>query len=814
MLSDLRYALRTFARSPGLTVAAVVCLALGIGGNATIFGVVDTLLFRPPAHIKDPGQVMRLYFRTHSPTFGTFTGSVRSYPLYTLIRDSAPAFSEVAAFAGARPTSLGRGPEAREAQVDLVSGSFFSLLGVKPALGRFYGADEDRRGGPYVAVLSYDFWQRAFGGDRGVLSRQLRLGQNVYTVVGVAPKGFTGVNLQAVDLWAPLAVATPDVMGGTSWLNRGSFFVQMIGRLRAGATVTQAAREATSAFRADAAQVPYWHLGPDDVALLGPVQQARGPEMSRDAKVSTWLAAVSAIVLLIACANVANLLLARAIQRQRDTVVRIAMGVGRARLARQLLTESVLLGLTGGVAALLVALWTGPVIRAFLLPSIPTLAAPVDGRVLAFTGVVALLTGILVGVAPAVQAGRAGLTSALKAGAGEGRYQRSRLRSSLLAAQIALTVVLIVGAGLFARSLRNVRGLDLGFDPERVILGTIDLRSAGYTMPEINALYLRMLERVQTLPGVEYAAATAGSPFGWSTGMSVSVPGRASMPTLKTGGPYYQAVTPGYFAAMGTPVRGRGFTATDRGALVAIVNQTIARLLWPSEDAVGKCVRLGDDKRCREVVGVVPDARRFQVVEDASMLVYVPFLGDPRNGFGSVFTALVVRTHGRPEDMLASVHATIQQTAANLPYANVTPLADLVAPSIRPWRLGSTMFGAFALLALVLAAVGLYGVLSYTVAQRTQEIGIRVAMGAQRGDVLRLTVGQGVRIAALGAGIGAVAALVGGRVLSSLLYGVSPRDPLVLFGAAAILLIVAAVASYLPARRAAKVDPAVALRYE
>src|SRR5438477_528837 len=305
-MNDLRYALRTFARSPGLVAAAIVCLALGIGANATIFGVVDTLLFRPPAHVKDPGQVVRLYFRTHSPTFGTFTSSVRSYALYKLIRDSAHAFSEVAALAGTRATSLGRGPEAREAQVDLVSGSFFSLLGVKPALGRFYGVDEDRLGGAQVVVLSDAFWRREFGGDAGVLGRALRLGQNLYTVIGVAPKGFTGVNLEVVDVWAPLAVATPDVMGGASWLNHQSFFVAILGRLRPGATAAQATREATAAFRVDAAQVPDWHLDPDDTALLGPVQQARGPEMSRDAKVSTWPAAVSAIVLLIACAGVAT----------------------------------------------------------------------------------------------------------------------------------------------------------------------------------------------------------------------------------------------------------------------------------------------------------------------------------------------------------------------------------------------------------------------------------------------------------------------------------------------------------------------------
>jgi len=814
-MNDLRYALRTFARSPGLVAAAIVCLALGIGANATIFGVVDTLLFRPPAHVKDPGQVVRLYFRTHSPTFGTFTSSVRSYSLYKLIRDSAHAFSEVAALAGTRATSLGRGPEAREAQVDLVSGSFFSLLGVKPALGRFYGVDEDRLGGAQVVVLSDAFWRREFGGDAGVLGRALRLGQNLYTVIGVAPKGFTGVNLEVVDVWAPLAVATPDVMGGASWLNHQSFFVAILGRLRPGATAAQATREATAAFRVDAAQVPDWHLDPDDTALLGPVQQARGPEMSRDAKVSTWLAAVSAIVLLIACANVANLLLARAMQRQREIAVRLAIGAGRRRLARQLLTESALLGLAGGTGALLVTLWVGPVIRAFLLPKVPGLSPALDGRVLCFTVAVALLTGLLAGVAPAWQLGRADLTPALKAGAGEGSFRRSRVRTGLLVGQVALTVVLTVGAGLFARSLRAVRGLDLGFDPEHVILATVDLGSAGYRPTEMNALYIQMLERLQALPGVEHAAATVGNPFGWSMGMSVSVPGRDSIPTLKSGGPYYQAVTPDYFAAMGTPVLGRAFSAADRGALVAIVNQTMARLLWPGESPLGKCIRLGDDKRCRDVVGVVPDARRHQVVEDATMLLYIPFVDGGTNAFANnVVPALVARTRGRPEDMVASVHSSMQGTAANLPFARVTPLADLVAPSVRPWRLGTMMFGLFAGLALILAAVGLYGVLSYTVGQRSHEIGIRVALGARRSNVLGLMVGQGVRIAVVGAGIGGVAALVGGRILSSLLYGVSPRDPLVLLGAALILIAVAAVASYLPARRAAKVDPTVALRYE
>jgi len=805
MLQDLRYALRTFARSPALVAAAVVCLALGIGANATIFGVVDTLLFRPPPHVQDPERVVRLYFRRHYPAFGTNTSSITGYPLYTLIRESARSFDALAAFTYSQNASLGRGVDARRVHLVLASASYFPLLGVRPALGRFYAADEDRPGGPAVVVLGYGFWRAALQGDSGILGRQLQLGRGSYTVVGVAPERFTGVNLENVDVWVPLTTATPELMGPGS-LNRGSYFLQIIGRLGPGGR-EPAEREATLAFRAEEV---YAGVDSSAVALLGPVQHARGPEMSQNATVSLWLSAVSVIVLLVACANVANLLLARALQRQREIAVRLALGAARLRLARQLVTESVLLAVAGGFAALLVTLWAGPVIRAFLLPDMPALAAAVDGRVLLFTGGVALLTGFLAGCVPALYVGRADLTPALKAGAREGRYRPSRLRSGLLVGQVALTVMLIVGAGLFVRSLRNVAGQDFGFDPAHTLLATMDLRAAGYRPGQINQLNLQMLSRLEALPGVAAAAATIGHPFGWAVASSVSVPGRDSIPQLKAGGPYYQRVTAGYFAAMGTPVHGRAFTPADRGAPVAIVNETMARLLWPGESAIGKCFLVGSDKRCAEIVGVVPDARRFNAVEEVSMHFYIPFVDDS----SEFITALVVRARGRPEDLVARVRAAMQETAANLPYAAVTPLADLVAPSIRPWRLGTTMFGVFAGLALVLAAVGLYGVLSYTVAQRSHEIGIRMAMGARRGNVLGLMVGQGVKIAALGAGIGAVAALIGGRVLSSLLYGVSPRDPLVLLGAAVIPLVVAALASYVPARRAAKVDPVVALRYE
>jgi predicted permease len=421
---------------------------------------------------------------------------------------------------------------------------------------------------------------------------------------------------------------------------------------------------------------------------------------------------------------------------------------------------------------------------------------------------------VVSGLVPALQASRPDLAVALKAGEREGAYQRSAVRSALLIGQTGLTLVLLVGAGLFVRSLKNVLGLDLGVDTRHLLVATVDTRSAGYTWAETILLYQRMLERAQRLPGIEQAALSLGGPFGSSFAFTVRVSGRDSVPFLKSGGPYYNAVTPGFFATLGTRiVRGRGFTDADhRGAgKVAVLGQTMSRLLWPGHDALGQCIKLGEDSTCTQVVGIAADARRYQLLEDPQMQFYVPL--DQDEGRYSRRT-LFLRTSLEPHATAEMVRRALASLAPDLPYVNVQSVQDAVEPQLRPWRLGATVFGLFGGLALLLAAFGLYGMLAYTVAQRSQEMGVRIALGAEASDVVGLVVRQGLRVVAIGLGLGLTVALAASRAVASLLYGVKPDDPLVLAVAALVLVVAALVASYFPARRATRVDPVVALRSE
>ncbi|HVE77754.1 MAG TPA: ABC transporter permease [Gemmatimonadaceae bacterium] len=810
-MSDLRYALRALRQSPGFTAAAVLCLALGIGANATMFGVVDALLLKPPAGVETPGRVARLYFSRTWPGIGATTSAVTSYPGYADLVE-LPAFSSVAGYT-ARTMTLGRGAEARGVDAVLVTPRYFSLLGVRPALGRFFLAEEERADGPPVAVLSHAFWRRELGGAPNVIGDGLQLGRQRVTVVGVAPKGFVGVDVGDADLWLPIATAAGGQLMPEWRTYRSTFFLAVIARLRHRATPEQAAAMATLVHRRAHAQEPM----ADSTArvVVASLLPARGPTAGPEGKVAVWLAGMAAVVLLVACANVANLLLVRGIQRRREIAVRLAVGAGRGRIASQLLTESLVLAALGAVTAIAVIVWGGALVRAYLLGDGVRAPAALDWRVLAFTAVATAITGLVCGVAPVLGALRCDVASTLKAGVREGGAPRSRLRSALLVGQVALTLVLLAGAGLFVRSLRNLRGLDLGLDVSRVVLLNVDVQGAGYAPGDADAVYRRLLARAGELPGVERAGLATTAPFWSSTAYGVHLPGQDSLPSLAAGGPYYNAVNPGFFATVGARLRrGRVFTDADRAgtAPVALVNETMARRYWPAEDALGKCFRVGGPEGpCRQVVGVVGDTRRMQVQEEPAAQFYLPLDQEPDP---MPMRVLFVRLSPAAAEAPETIRAAIQRTASDLPAVTAVPLRDAVDAQLRPWRLGAAMFSAFGLLALTLAAVGLFGVTAYTVGQRTQEMGVRMALGARPADVFRLVVGRGLRVAALGLVIGAAAALVAGRALSSLLVAVEPRDPLILALVAATLLAVTLLASYLPARRAARIQPAVALRQE
>jgi predicted permease len=802
MFQDSRYALRTLARSPGLSLAAVLTLGLGIGANSAIFGVVDRLFFRPPAHVVDPDRVVRVSVTRTDPRWGTITGGIGTYPDYLAFRARMRGFSTVAATMSAS-FNLGVGDQARRVTAELVSASFFPLLGVRAERGRFFTEEEDRVGRPaYVAIVSHAFWRGEMAESPDALGKTLLVGHNAYTVIGVAPEHFAGLGLREPDLWLPMSAGAPEVMGNRNILTCCGFGFRTIARLAPGVSAARAAAEGTVLMQIE-----------DSTATLA-LNSARGaldPNFISDARLSIWLAVVSGIVLLIACANVANLLLARAAQRQREVAVRVALGAGRARLIRQLYTESAVLAACGGTAAVFITLWAGPLLRAALLPDATT-ARVLDLRVFAFTAGAVLVTALLAGLSPALHAGVPDLSSALKSGPREGGLQRSVTRSGLLVAQVALTLVLLTGAGLFITSLRHVQSLRLGFDADHLIVAGGDLSAVGYKTPDITAIYERIRERVARLPGVDGTSLSIGSPFGTPSMLRVAVPGVDTLPNTPTGGLFVAGVTPDYFRTMGTIVRrGRVFTDADNAGAqrVVVVNQTMARLVWPGQDPIGKCMKIGDTSTCSEVVGVVEDARLFKVTDELVMQYFIPL-----SQFGGPVTSLEVRTIGPADAMVGAVRREVQATSRELPYMGIDPMPQLFAGQLRVWRQGSMLLGLLGGLALLLAAVGLYGVLSYVMSQRTRELGIRIALGAGRGDLLRLVVRQGLGITVVGVVIGVVGALAGGKAIAALLYGVSPHDPLVLGIVTLLLLSVAVVASYLPARRATNVDPMVALRYE
>lgn len=813
---DCVYAVRQLRRAPAFTIGVVVTLALGIGANATMYGVIDRLLLRPPAHVVAPDQLGTLSV-TFDPRGGNYTQTVLSYPIYLDLVSDTRAFESVGAYTSTSLT-LGNGATAQKVRGTRANAGYFSALGVHPLIGRFFAPNEtDDAPGAAVVVLGYDFWQRRFAGSAGVLGANVELAGVRYTVVGVAPSGFTGVTPGEIDVWIPLTAGTTAAQLEGWRRARQSYWLLVVARPRAGVSLARAADAATTAVRngeiADGESRDNTHLrGPVASFTSALPRDARGH--SADSKVAVLVGAVSLLLLVLACANVANLQLTRAIRRRREIAIRLALGVSRKRLLAQLTLDTILLSGAGGGAALLVVYWGTNALRRVLF-NVDWVGGPVDGHVLAYTAVVALVTGLVSGLAPALQASRPDLADALKSGARGGTSERSPTRTALLVVQAAFATVLLVGTGVFILSVHRIDAMPLGMDPTHVDVISIVTSGKQITDRERTDLYQRLEAAARQFPGVGVTAAGISLPFFTSSGVGVRLPGRDSVPTTRDGGPYINAVGPDFFAVMGTRLlAGRLFNAGDRAgsAPVAIVNATTARLWWPGTSAVGQCMRIGSDTMpCAQVVGVVENSRRQKILEDESVQFFVPMGQGPAWASPQV---LFVRTNGVASDAATSIQRHLQRSVAGVPYVEVRPLVDLISPRTRSWRLGATMFTAFGVLALLLASVGLYAILAYDVAQRTQEIGVRMALGASVFEITRLIVGRGVRTVTLGVAIGLAIVFASGRTIAPLLFSTSPYEPSVLIAVAATLLAAALFATWLPAGKASRVDPTAALRAE
>jgi predicted permease len=816
-LQDLRYAGRSLRLQPGFATIIVLALALGIGANAAMFGIVDRLLFRAPAYLAAPDRTHQLYFQ-RIVDGKVFTGNGAQYQRYLDLSRSATTTEVLAAFS-TRRLPVGVGENTKELVIGGVSATLWQLFDARPVIGRFFNAAEDRDpGGARVVVLSHGYWQSQYGGSPGVLGRQMHMGPSVYTIIGVAPRGFAATQLVPPSAYIPITTAAADGFGRMWERYRTTYnitWLSIFARRKEGVSVEALSSDLSNAYRRSwDAQIAVQPRTPplavtQPRVVVYPVFEERGPTPSADTKVATWLLGVAGIVLLIACANVGNLLLGRALRRQREIAVRIALGVGRARLAGQLLIESVLLATLGAIAGLLVAQWGGRVLRASLMPQVEWQSDITDTRMLLFAAATAVMAGVLAGLAPIVQSRRTDVATALKAGAREGYGQRSRLRAALLVLQAALSVVLLVGAGLFVRSLQRVSAVDMGYDVDRLVWVEPHLRGTVLDSTERRTFQQALMERARRFPGVDNVTLTLTVPFSTTYSDDVYLPGADS--ASKLGDFVMQGASPSYFETLGTRlVRGRGFAESDRKGAppVAIVGEAMAKGLWPNHEALGQCFRTGSDTTpCLTVIGVVEDVQLGGFGGEVNLVYYLP-----EAQLGPQSYSLFVRVRGDPQLASDRLRRALQPVMPGAGYIISKPMTDVVAPSMRSWQLGATMFAVFGGVALALAALGLYSVIAHSVAQRSHEMGVRVALGARSADVIGLIVRESLRVVAVGVALGAFLAVIAGRWLGPLLFGVSPRDPLVLAAVVVLLFGVSITASWIPARRASRIDPGIALR--
>ncbi len=821
VVQDVRYAWRGLRSRPGFTAAVLTALGLGIGANTAMFGVVDRLLFRAPAFLNDDDRVHRVFVQY------VWSGESRMDVSHSYLRfkelSAVPSFDKTAVLSE-RTVDVGVGADARELPVAAVSATLFDFFSVRPALGRFFTVDEDRTpSGEHVVVLGYGFWQTNYGARADVLGKTLHVGAVAYTIVGVAPRGFTGMAEEAIPVaYVPITTFASTIQKSFFQEHNWSWLT-MFARRRADVSIETASAQLSKAFQRS------WDLERETTgktnwpaasqagarAFVAPVHSARGPAAGADSRVATWIMGVAIIVLLVACANVANLLLARAASRRRETAVRLSLGVSTRRLLQQLLTESLLLASLGGLVGLALAEWGARVLGALLLQSGEPLAVAQDGRTLVFVAAVTIGVALLTGLAPAFAALRHDVAGSLKAGVREGTYRRSRSRTILLVFQGVLSVVLLIGAGLFVRSLNNVRGLRLGYDVEPIVVVQGRVRAA-LTPAQVDALGARLLSAASATPGIQSATFAATIPFGgWESRGFPYFPG-ADTARIRRGLRYItQAGTPEYFATVGTHIlRGRGITADDRANTppVVVVNEAMADRLWPGEDALGKQMRLGEPSNpYMTVVGIAENIRGNRIDDAAENWYFLPW-EQYRATLGGQFGVVLVRVNGRAEDHAEAVRRRLQQEMPGNSFLRATPLRALVSARQRSWEFGATMFVAFGALALGLAAIGLYSVVAYAVAQRSHELGVRMALGASVRDVMRMVVGQGVAFAIAGIAIGGIIALWAGKWVEPLLFEQKARDPFVFAVVGGVLLIAAVAVTLQPAWRATRVDPTVALR--
>jgi putative ABC transport system permease protein len=815
---DLAYSARGLRRTPGVTLTVIVTLALGIGLNATLFSLLDRVFLRPPSGVAQPDGVRRLYWTGRGMGNETLALPHFAIPTIDAICEATSSTAAITMYRVDR-LALGEDPGDPKAVVARTGPGYFALLGVHPGYGRFFSPEEERLDvSSPLAVVSAAFWSRRVGGSPAdAIGQSIVLEKQRYTVIGVAPSGFAGPDLDAVDVWLPLGTFDgwgARVPGQPPWYQEPRMLAfQILARPRAG--VSSAQLEAAAGVGANRALASASRR-PTKV-LSGPLLAARGPE-TRDQSVAIAerLGGVALIVLLIACANVANLLIVRSLGRGREFAIRAALGIDRRGIARLVLLETLLLSAAAGIVALVVATWSGTALRVLLFPDVSWRADRFDWRVALFSLAAALTAGLLAGLAPAAQSSGADVSEMLKTGGRTAGRPRGRLRAGLIVAQSALSMVLLVGAALFVRSLHAVRGLDLGYDVQRLVFVSLHFDSRDRDVIEARrAAGLPIVAaRLASFPGVEKVALSSLTPM-YDIGItSVFYASGDTLPRGDDGIPSISGVSPEFFAATGIHLRrGRLLEPADAASTprVAVVNETFARTTWPHESAIGQCLRLGKPTSpCLAVVGVVEDARRSQLIEQPTRQLYV---AAPRTGDYAAGT-LIIRVP--PSRAAALDVAARRAVAAAIPgaRAEVLRMADVLAPQYRPWQLGASLFTVFGLLALLIAAVGIFSVVSHDVGQRRRELGVRVALGASVADVVRLVLGGGVRVVAFGVVVGVVAAVAASRLIASLLYGVAPRDPVVLSGVAVVLLAVAGLASALPAWRASRADPMDALRVD